>query len=220
MSESDNTLRGFELEEIVFPEQKTNSNLRLDKPAVLVHAAGLDHQFWMLPNRQGRLHVEAASKLYRQEEVSKIVYTGGEYRKGKRPMADAMRSETLRYLNDVDPDDIISIPKAVTTRAEIRVFKEEATRRGWDNLLDISIKSQLGRIRRRLLAEFGREIPTRSVEEILGILDMENADAVSRRESLLTVLDATPLVGTVMDLVAHRIPSKCYLEELLTELLG
>lgn len=189
----------------------------IEGAVVLVHAAGLDHHNWSIPNKQGQLHVQAAAALLSSGEASCVLYAGGEYRRGKRPMSDAMRERTIQLAPNTNPHNVISIPEAVTTRQEIRIFRDEAKKRGWSNLLDVSIAAQLVRIKRRLLVEFGREIPTQSVEEILG-LEVPNQSGIASREAFLARVDSSP-VGSALDRIARMISSKCYLEELLTERL-
>ncbi len=184
----------------------------------LVHAAGLDHHNWGLPNEQGRLHVEAACKLYMQGDLSKIVFTGGEYKRGQISMGDAMQFYAFTQLPDSAFSDVLSRPIGVTTRAEIRVFHQMAIENSWNNLLDISTADQLIRIRRRLLIEFGREIPTLSVEGILG-MELPNQSGVGLRENILNKIDESP-AGVLLNWVARKIPSKCYIEELTTDVLS
>lgn len=187
------------------------------KPVVLVHAISLDHQNWNLPDKQARLHVEAACKLYQQYEVSKIFFAGGEYRKGKKLMGDVMAAYAIKILGKDKKNDIISVPKATTTRTEIRIFKEQTQKNSWNNLLDISTRSHLVRIKRRLVIEFEREVPTLSAEEILGKTSAQ--PGIFLRESLLNKIDGSPL-GGMFDWVSQKIPNKCYLEEVVTEFIG
>lgn len=204
-----------------------------EKPVVLIHACGLDHQDWDRPDRQGRLYVLAAAELYRQGKVSKIFFAGGEYRRGEVAMATTMVEQLKRDLRSFPEEDVIVAPEAVTTRAEIKIFKEIAAANGWNNLLDVSSSAHLKRIERRLKKVFPFPVPTSSVESIL--IDADNERYIKFldelkgtnyskgeivREAVLAWLDALPLVGDLVDFLAHLIPSKCYLEVRVTELLG
>src|SRR3989304_2815113 len=98
-----------------------------ERAVALLHSYLADREGKKIPDRLGRTGVLAAAELYRHGKISKICITV------EPELSKLLSSRLNTLLNHPPQDDVITVPKAVTTAQEITFFRELAEFNSWDD---------------------------------------------------------------------------------------
>lgn len=209
-----------------------------EKPIALIHGYGLQSKREK-PDIRGNAQVRAAELLYRSGQIEAVALAGGQIYPDRPSLSDVTAGQLRR--RGVIPEDKIFVlytqyMEGLTTRDEIRLFKEAATKQGWTHLADVSNETHQRRIRRAYRRAFGeraKAIVTISTEDTLSTygpprykIFVEKARissderAFKRQEAVLNLIDAIPFVGGVLlDIIAHNMGNKGDIQTRVLKLL-
>lgn len=165
------------------------------------------------PDRSARLQTLAAGELLRRGAIDRAVFLAGhmsyegDTTKEGLSLAEKMAAQLRRNLPKTPEGAIIAQPLAMSTRDEIREFKQLAEGQNW-HLSIVGKRAHLKRMQRSVGRFFGKDSSRVQImchEDILAqkryrkiIQAMQTSpeeQAFARRERIINLLDSIPLLG-------------------------